>query len=261
MYPDARPDPPARPRRRAAARMAALVTLAAAGVVAWLTLDVPDAAELRRWADATGAWFPLVFFLAYVGFTQLPVPRTIFTVSAGVLLGPAWGLALALAATGVSGALSLTVVRSLGREWVRERVDGPLLRDVDRRLERRGWLAVGSLRLIPGIPFSILNYACAMTPVPVAPFTAATILGSAPGTAAGVLIGDTLTGDFDWRSVAFLGALVFVGMAGLFIESRLPMPAAGSAGEAPRAGDGADGAPPAGNGPRASQGPVVKPPS
>ncbi len=204
--------------------MAVLALLAVAGVVAWLTLDVPDAAELRRWAEATGAWFPLVLFAAYVGFTQLPVPRTIFTVSAGVLFGPAWGLVLALAATGVSGALSLTVVRSLGREWVRARVDGPFLRDVDRRLERRGWLAVGSLRLIPGVPFSLLNYACAMTPVHVVPFTVATVLGSAPGTAAGVLVGDTLTGEFDWRAVAFLASLVLVGLAGLLLESRLPSP-------------------------------------
>ena len=42
--------------------------------------------------------------------------------------------------------------------------------DVDRRLERRGWLAVASLRMIAAVPFAPLNYACALSSIRPLPF-------------------------------------------------------------------------------------------
>lgn len=214
--------PPILPRPRPRALAAAAALLALAGIAAWLGAPSPE--RVRAWADAAGAWFPLAFFAAYVAITQFPVPRTVLTLSAGLLFGPVAGTALAIAATGASAALSLILVRALARDWVRERVSGPLVAEVDRRLRARGWLAVGSLRLIAGVPFSLLNYACALTAIRLGPFVAATVVGSAPGTAAGVAFGDALTGGVDPRLWAAAAALVALGVAGLVLEARLPVP-------------------------------------
>lgn len=194
-----------------------------ATAVVWV-VDVPTVGAIRGWADATGAWFPAVFFLAYVGFTQLPVPRTVFTLSAGILFGAVPGIVLALLATGTSAIVSLTVVRHFARDWAR----GLLVRhrrlmDLDRRLERRGWLAVASLRMIAAVPFAPLNYACALSSIRPLPFFLATIVGSAPGTVVTVLFGDALIDGMDLRIVAVTALLVCVGLAGLVIDARTPV--------------------------------------
>lgn len=215
---------PDRSRRPRATRPLALLALGLAAAVVLYVVDVPTIDAIRGWADATGPWFPAVFFLAYVGFTQLPVPRTAFTLSSGILFGALPGIVMALAATGTSAIVSLGVVRHFARDWAR----GVLMKyrrlmDLDRRLERRGWLAVASLRMIAAVPFAPLNYACALSSIRPLPFFLATIIGSAPGTIATVLFGNALIGGMDWRILVVTGLLVCVGLAGLIIDARTPV--------------------------------------
>ena len=63
-----------------------------------------------------------------------------------------------------------------------------------RRLDRSGLLAVTSLRLIPALPFSLLNYAAGLSGVRFTPYLLGTVLGTAPGTIALVVLGDAVTG-------------------------------------------------------------------
>lgn len=186
-------------------------------------IDVPPLATLRDWADTAGTWFPILFWVGYVLITQFPVPRTILTLSAGVLFGPWLGIALALSATTVAAAISLSVVRGLLGEWIRPRLTHPAVVGIDARLRHRGWLAVTSLRMIAGIPFSILNYVAALTSVPLLPFAAATLIGSAPGTVVTVLLGDTFTGQADPLLLGLTIALAVLGIIGLALDTRLPV--------------------------------------
>lgn len=191
-------------------------------IAAWMLIDVPSLAQLRSWSEQTGAWFPVVFWLAYVVITQFPIPRTLLTVSAGVLFGAVKGIALALTATTVSSVISLLLVRFLLRDWVEPRLTHPAVQRINQRLEERGWLAVTSLRMIAGIPFSIMNYAAALTRVPVLPFAVATLVGSAPGTILVTMFGQTLTGDPDPIFVAIMAVLAVIGIAGLLFDATTP---------------------------------------
>lgn len=89
---------------------------------------------------------------------MLPFPRTAFTLAAGLLFGPALGIAIAVTASALSALLALFAVRALGWQ-LSSLVSHPALESVDARLRERGWAAVLSLRLIPVVPFSVLNYA------------------------------------------------------------------------------------------------------
>lgn len=203
-------------------KVALLVLTAVVFVGAWLLLDVPPLATLRSWADQTGPWFPVIFWLLYVLITQFPIPRTIMTISAGILFGTVEGILLALTATTVSAVISLLLVRSLLRDWVEPRLTHPAVASINRRLEERGWLAVFSLRLIAGVPFSIMNYAAALTRVPAVPFAVATLLGSAPGTILVAIFGDTLTGNTNPLYIALMVVLALIGVAGIVLDARLP---------------------------------------
>ena len=73
-----------------------------------------------------------------------------------------------------------------------------------------------------GVPFSILNYVAALTPIPVGQFTLATLIGSIPTTALGVFFGDALTGKSEpWLFVA-MAILAVLGIGGLVLDSKLP---------------------------------------
>ena len=103
-------------------RQVVVLVAAVLFIAAWMLIDVPSLAQLRSWSEQTGAWFPVVFWLAYVVITQFPIPRTLLTVSAGVLFGAVKGIALALTATTVSAVISLLLVRFLLRDWVEPRL-------------------------------------------------------------------------------------------------------------------------------------------
>ena len=78
--------------------------------------------------------------------------------------------------------------------------------------------------MIAAIPFAPLNYACALSSIRVPQFFFATVVGSAPGTIATVVLGDAIAGGADWRFLIVTGALVVLGLVGLLIDSRMPVP-------------------------------------
>ncbi|HEX2286231.1 MAG TPA: TVP38/TMEM64 family protein [Mycobacterium sp.] len=201
------------PRRRFLAILAPIVILVAIA----LLVPLPTAIQLRDWATSVGPWFPLAFLAAHIVVTVFPFPRTAFTLAAGLLFGPVLGVPLAVAAATVSAVIALLLVRAAG--WQLNRlVRHPRIDSLDARLRERGWPAIMSMRMIPAVPFSVLNYAAGASAVRVLPYTLATLVGLLPGTAAVVILGDALTGNVS--PLLFLVSLctASVGIAGLIYE-------------------------------------------
>ncbi|MFF0497481.1 TVP38/TMEM64 family protein [Nocardia aobensis] len=197
-----------------------LAILAAALVAVALLAPHPAPQQIRDWADSVGPVFPLLFFLVHALVTVAPFPRTVFTLSAGLLFGPILGITLAVAATTVSAVLALLLVRALDRDQVAARLTHPAVRAVDRRLARRGWLAVGSLRLIAPVPFSVINYCAGLSSVRMMPYLLATFVGIIPGTIGVVVLGDALTGRTNPGLLVLSGACITIGVIGLIIDAR-----------------------------------------
>ncbi|BDH57430.1 TVP38/TMEM64 family protein [Tsukamurella sp. PLM1] len=138
---------------RAAVGCGVVLALVALGML----LPTPAVSTVRAWADATGSWFVVLFVLTHIAVTVFPIPRTVFTVSSGVLFGPI-GILLCMVSSTAAAVIAFVVVREIDRRHpsvliarVREhRAYFP----VAARLRARGWLAVGSLRLIAAAPFS-----------------------------------------------------------------------------------------------------------
>jgi uncharacterized membrane protein YdjX (TVP38/TMEM64 family) len=184
-----------------------------------LLVRLPTAVQMRDWATSVGPWFPLAFLAAHIVVTVLPFPRTAFTLAAGLLFGPVLGVTLAVVASTASAVIALVLVRAAG--WQLSRlVRHQAVETVDARLRDRGWIAVMSLRLIPAVPFSVLNYAAGASAIRVLPYTLATMAGVLPGTAAVVILGDALTGHVS--PLLFLVSLCtgIVGLALLAYEIR-----------------------------------------
>ncbi len=194
--------------------------LAVAALVAVaLLVPLPTAVQMRDWATSVGPWFPLAFLGAHIVVTVLPFPRTAFTLAAGLLFGPVLGITLAVAASTASAVIALVLVRAAG--WQLSRlVRHQAVETVDARLRDRGWIAVMSLRLIPAVPFSVLNYAAGASAIRVLPYTFSTLAGVLPGTAAVVILGDALTGHVSPLLVLVSLCTGIVGIALLAYEIR-----------------------------------------
>ncbi|WP_228001499.1 TVP38/TMEM64 family protein [Nocardia australiensis] len=201
-------------------RIVALLVGGAALFAVAMVVPLPSPQQTQQWAISVGPLFPLLFFVIHALVTVAPVPRTVLTVSAGVLFGPALGIALAVSATTVSAALAIALVRMLDRDKVAAHLTHPAVRSIDERLERRGWLAVGSLRLIAFAPFSVINYCCGLSSIRFWPYLIATIFGVLPGTVGTVILGDALTGGTHPGMLVVSGVCIAVGIIGLVVDAR-----------------------------------------
>ena len=183
------------------------------------SIPLPSPVQMRDWAQSLGPWFPLAFFVAHIVATVVPIPRTAFTLAAGLLFGPVLGIVIAVVASTASAMIAMLLVRAAG--WRLNRfVRHGSIHTVDERLRHRGWLAVLSLRLIPAVPFSVLNYAAGASTVRVLPYALATLAGLLPGTAAVVVLGDALAGHISWPLYLVSACTAALGLTGLVIELR-----------------------------------------
>lgn len=193
------------------------------GLIAGAVIVSPelDLSRLSEWSASMGWMFPVVFVLLYAAVTVTPVPRTLFTLAAGVLFGPLLGLGLAVLATMISALVAFIVVRAIGREAVGRRLTHPMARAVEARLVKRGWLAVGSLRMIGFIPFFVVNYCSAVSSVRLVPYLLATLVGIMPGTVSVVLFGDVLNTGYNPVLLAISAVGMCIGLLGLVVDARL----------------------------------------
>ena len=205
-------------------RMLAGVALAAlVGIGALLAWRLGGAADVRATVAAAGVWAPLLFLAVHTVVTVSPIPRTIFTVAAGVLFGSTAGLLLTLAGTTLSAIAAFWLVRAVGADVVERYAPPAAVAWVRSRVQQRGLLAMVSLRLIPVLPFSVVNYASALSGVRFLPFLGGTVVGVLPGTVAVVVLGDAALGGNPppaLLAVSVAGAIV--GATGALLAARRP---------------------------------------
>jgi uncharacterized membrane protein YdjX (TVP38/TMEM64 family) len=204
------------PPRRFFAILAAIVILIAVAVL----VPLPSAVQMRDWATSVGPWFPLAFLAAHIVVTVFPFPRSAFTLAAGLLFGPVLGVSLAVVASTVSAVIALLLVRAAGWQFSRL-VRHPRVDSLDARLRERGWPTIVSMRLIPAVPFSVMNYAAGASAVRVLPYALASFVGLIPGTAAVVILGDALTGNVSPLLFVVSMCTASLGIAGLIYEIRI----------------------------------------
>ena len=225
--------------RRAWLRLAGL----ACGIVAALLIVAAvtgfSAQGVRDRVDDFGAAAPLVFILISAALTCALFPGPVLAASSGVLFGTALGFPVSVTAATLGASCAFLISRHVGLGAV-EQLAGPRVQRIRAWIGRRGFVAVLYARIIPGMPFALVNYAAGLTRLRLPVFAAATAVGAAPRAFAYTALG----GSFgDWRSpetviaAVVLVLMALVGLALLRREVRPPGSGAGSSSPAsPTAG-------------------------
>lgn len=140
------------------------------------------------------------YFAAYVLVTALSLPgAAVMTLLGGGLFGFWTALVVVSFASTIGATLACAAARFVLRDWVQGRF-GERLGAVNRGVEREGAFYLFTMRLIPAIPFFVINLVMGLTPMRLATYYWVSQVGMLPGTAvyvnAGVQLGqlDSLSG-------------------------------------------------------------------
>jgi uncharacterized membrane protein YdjX (TVP38/TMEM64 family) len=206
-------------RRAAALRLAALVA-ALATFVAVLALSGSISADrVRDWVDGYGAAGPLVFIAVSASLTVVLFPGPVLAAASGLLFGTALGTPVSIA----SATLGATLAFCLSRWWAHDAVvalAGPRLDGLRTWIGRRGFLTVLYARIVPGVPYTLVNYAAGLAPIRLRAFAAATAIGVAPRAFAYTALGGSLGNLDSPEALAAVVVLVAMALGGVALARR-----------------------------------------
>jgi uncharacterized membrane protein YdjX (TVP38/TMEM64 family) len=121
---------------------------------------------------------------------SLPV-ATILTLVGGALFGRGLGTAVVSLASTLGATLAFLLSRYLVRDWVQHRF-GERLGPINRGVEKDGAWYLFTLRLLPVVPYFLINLAMGLTPLRVTTFLVVSWLGMLPLTYLYINVGTEL---------------------------------------------------------------------
>jgi pyruvate/2-oxoglutarate dehydrogenase complex dihydrolipoamide dehydrogenase (E3) component/uncharacterized membrane protein YdjX (TVP38/TMEM64 family) len=166
----------------------------------------------------------LSFFGVYVLVTALSLPgATILTLAAGAGFGLVWGTIIASFASVIGATLAMLVARTVLRDTMEQRF-GNRLAEVNKGIAKEGAFYLFTLRLIPAIPFFVLNLVMGLTRIRTLTYVWVSQLGMLAGTLVYVYAGTELARIDSLRSILsprLIGAFVLLGLFPLLTKKLL----------------------------------------
>ncbi|MBN9561111.1 MAG: TVP38/TMEM64 family protein [Alphaproteobacteria bacterium] len=148
--------------------------------LSWPALAAHQAA-LRAFVTAHPVAAPIAYTLVYVAVTALSIPEAaLLSVIGGLLFGTVLAAICVVLGATAGAVLLFLAARSALAAPLRRRA-APLLDRIRPGLERDGFSYLLSLRLLPIVPFWLVNLAPALVGMRLAPFFLATLIGIIPG--------------------------------------------------------------------------------
>jgi uncharacterized membrane protein YdjX (TVP38/TMEM64 family) len=201
------------PRRIAIRRIAiyAGVSLLVVGTLA-VTGNIPSADEARDFADELGALAVILYVPLFV-VANFAITWPILAGATGLLFGTALGTPLALIGVTVAALTQMAIARRLAGEH-----RGGLLPQRTRRVEKfltdNGAVAVMESRIVPLLPYGVVNYSGGLTHLAYSSMAIGTVIGAAPKVFAYTALGGSLDDITSPEALIALALLVILGLAG-----------------------------------------------
>lgn len=195
---------------RAARLRLALLAVLLAGLPVWLlAAGGPSSGQLQRAVHGAGLLAPLAFVAIYIGWTVLLLPAVVPTLAGGALFGLVAGSVLTLLGAVIGATVAFLIGRRLGRAQVQELAGHRGVR-FERWLQQRGFLALLYARLVPIVPFNLLNYAAGVAGISTRTYVIATAVGIVPGTIAYTALGSAAAHPGSAPFIVSLAAVVLL---------------------------------------------------
>lgn len=206
-------------------RKIVLMGVVVAAVAAFFALDLGRFLSLDYLKQSQSQFAALVqsrpllvagtYFAIYVAATALSLPgATIITLAGGAIFGLGWGLLIVSFASTIGATLAFLVARFVLRDSIEARF-GNRLAEINRGVQKDGAFYLFTLRLIPLVPFFVINLVMGLTQMRAWTFYWVSQLGMLAGTAVFVNAGTQLAQIDSLRGIlspGLVGSFVLLGI-------------------------------------------------
>lgn len=175
----------------------------------------------RAWIAQFGAAAPFIYVALYAAntVTLLP-PIGVLSLTAGLAFGPAIGFLAIMAGATLGTTATFFISRRLGRGFVERRLKGKF-KSLDEALGSKGFATVLFFRVVPIVPYEVLNYVSGLSKIRFRDYGSATLLGLIPGAAVAAWFGDSLTQPFSWKFlVGIIALIVLIAIPTIYVKAR-----------------------------------------
>ncbi len=173
--------------------------------------------KLHAFFKDLGIWAPIMFIGVYTMATVLFLPGSVLTLAGGFIFGPYLGYAYSMSGAMIGCMLAFGLSRWVAHDFVTKKVGGKL-KVLNDGVAKEGWKFVAVMRLIPALPFNLLNYALGLTKVSFTGYALASLIFMSPGCFAYTYLGylgmEAIEGEpADIIRKAFIGLSLIVVVA------------------------------------------------
>ncbi len=174
-----------------------------------------DQEKLQAWLRQMGLWAPILYVLLYTIGTLLILPSTPLNLSGGALFGVGMGTVWTTVAALVAAVVAFAFTRTIGREYTARKFKGKW-EAIDAEMKQGGLFYMFAIRLLPIIPYGLVNFAAGLTSIRFRDYFVGTLIGTVPGILPFVMMGAGLKslgkGDVFPLMVAFTLIALLVGV-------------------------------------------------
>ena len=144
-----------------------LVLLIALAALTWKLSTWLTPQQLQQALQQTGGWAPVLYIGLFILLPTFFFPVAVLALAGGLLFGLWWGSVYTFIGAVLNCALMFLLARYVGRSQVQRLVEQKLSPQWQRRLQmadgKEGFLLLIILRLIPAVPYNLINYTFGLT--------------------------------------------------------------------------------------------------
>ena len=149
-------------------------------------------AAIRDYIQGFGRLAAVVYIVAYALNTiSLIPPIAALSLTAGLAFGKLWGAVYLMIGAMLGTSSTFFISRFFGRGLVERLLKGKF-KQLDDLLEKKGFATILFFRIVPIMPYEVLNYAGGLSKMKFRDYFFATLLGLIPGVIIAAFFGGTL---------------------------------------------------------------------
>ncbi len=190
------------------------VACTAATVLAIYFISGVNSAQIKQLLQPLGIWTPIVYIVIYVLATVLMLPSTALNLAGGALFGLWWGTLWTSIAAVMAAIATFLFTRTIGRDLVEQKLAGRW-RKMNAEIQSGGLFYIFAIRLLPIIPYGLVNLAAGLTSIRFRDYFWGTTLGTVPGLFPFVMLGSS--GLAALQTGEILPLLLALGIIGLLV--------------------------------------------
>ena len=209
--------------------VAGLVTFFILGLDRYLSIETLRQyhSTLRAWVQTSGVLAALVFMAVYIITVALSLPgATVLSIASGFLFGAVWGTVIVVVSATLGGTALFVIAKTAFGDALRARA-GAWLHTLEAGFREHALSYLIVLRLVPILPFFVINLVPAFLGVPLSTFVLGTFVGIIPGsfvyTSVGAGLGSIFAAGGTFSIKGVLTPQIVTALVGLAMLALVPV--------------------------------------